>query len=417
MRLFKRNQEIRADTETTGETNVSAVLLQALLGKKKLTKEDALSIPTVVSSIDIIARTIASLHIKLYRQQEGKVTEIRDDRRLFLLNKDTLDTLTAKQFWKAILEDYYLDKGGYAYLNRSLNELASIHYVDACKISIQRNENPIFKDYDLYVHDKRYKPYEFLKLLRKTKNGSDSVSILEENALMLGVLYHELIYEKNMVQKGGNKRGFLNAQRKLSREAIEELKEAYKKLYSNNSENVVVLNDGIKFQEASNTSVEMQLNENKETNANEVSKIFKVPISIIKGNASKTDVDNFIKFCIMPLINEIECSLDRDLLLESEKADCYFAFDTKELTRGNLKERYEAYQIGLQNNFLQADEVRDKEDLEPLGIEWVKLGLDCVLYNPRTKEIYTPNTNQAVSIEDLKQSMPKHGEGEGGDEQ
>lgn len=410
---FKRKEEVRADTEIT--PSVESVLLQALLGRTQITKADALAVPTVSGAIDIIASTIASLPIKLYQQKNGRVTPVTDDKRLKLLNKETGDTLTAVQFWRALLEDYYLDKGGYAYLNKAWNEIQSIHYVDATKISIIRNEHPIFKDYDLYVHDKHYKPYEFLKILRKTKNGSDSVSIIEENALMIGVLYHELVYEQNMVKKGGNKKGFLKSAKNLSKDAMSALKEAYKKLYSNNSENVVVLNNGIEFQEASNTSVEMQLNENKETNANEVAKLFKMPIAIIKGSATQTDVDNFIKFCIMPLINDIECSLDRDLLLENEKESYYFAFDTKELTRGNIKERYEAYEIGLQNNFLQADEVREKEDLEPLGIEWIKLGLDSVLYNPKTREIYTPNTNKTVDIEDLKLERENNG-GENGKE-
>ena len=79
--------------------------------------------------------------------------------------------------------------------------------------------------------------------------------------------------------------------------------------------------------------------------------------------------------------------------MESEKASRYWAFDTKELTRGDIKERYEAYQIGLNQHFLQVDEIRKLEDMEPMGFDWITLGLDSVLYNPKTGQIYTPNTN------------------------
>ena len=44
---------------------------------------------------------------------------------------------------------------------------------------------------------------------------------------------------------------------------MDELKQAFANLYSNSSDNVVILNNGIRFQESSNTSVEMQLNENE----------------------------------------------------------------------------------------------------------------------------------------------------------
>ena len=38
------------------------------------------------------------------------------------------------------------------------------------------------------------------------------------------------------------------------------------------------------------------------------------------------------------------------------------------------------------------------EDLEPLGLNFIKLGLQDVLFNPETKQIYTPNTNQINTI-------------------
>mgnify|MGYP006873195532 CR=1 FL=1 len=43
-------------------------------------------------------------------------------------------------------------------------------------------------------------------------------------------------------------------------------------------------------------------------------------------------------------------------MLESEKEQGYYwAFDTKELTRGNIKERYDAYEVAVRNNILQID--------------------------------------------------------------
>lgn len=38
-----------------------------------------------------------------------------------------------------------------------------------------------------------------------------------------------------------------------------------------------------------------------------------------------------------------------------------------------------------------------QEDLAPLGLSWIRLGLQDVLYDPKTKRIYTPNTGQ-VSV-------------------
>lgn len=397
----KRKEEVRADTDAVTPTIESDLLLSCLLGKNAVTKEKAMEIPTVQACVNLIAGTIASLPINLYKKGEDGVVEEVRNRRTMLLNNDTGDTLTATQFWKAMIEDYYLGKGGYAYINWSGVDVKSIHYVDEAEVSIVKNTDPIFKDYDILIRGSQYKPFKFFKILRKTKDGMSSRSITEDSPLIINVTYSGLTYEESLVRKGGNKRGFLKSPRKLTQPAIDALKDAFRRLYGSTDENVVVLNDGIDFQEASNTSVEMQLNENKKANTTEICKLFGIPDGMINGSPTTADIDSFIRTCTV-VMNDIECSLDRDLLLESEKGLFYWAFDTKELTRGNIKERYEAYKIGLEKNFLQIDEVREKEDLEPIGFEWITLGLDSVLFNPKTGQIYTPNTNalQTMSPED-----------------
>ena len=97
MGIFNLKRKVRAETV---EPEVSDVLLRALVGSEELTKKQALEIPEVSACIDLIAGTVASMPVKLYVQKDTEVEEVKKDRRLRLLNKDTGDTLTAKQFWK-----------------------------------------------------------------------------------------------------------------------------------------------------------------------------------------------------------------------------------------------------------------------------------------------------------------------------
>lgn len=395
----KPEPEKRAEVQPeTGDVVESDVLLSALLGRDSVTRDVAVQIPAVAACVGLIADTIAGLPIRLY-EQKNEVEEITDDSRLFLLNSDTGDTLTAFQFWSAILADYFLGKGGFAYLNQVRGEVKSIHYVEESMVSYVKNVDPIFKDYDLMVNGKKYHPWQFFKILRHTKDGIVGHSVQEENPMLVEVAYKSLVYEKNLVARGGNKRGFLQSEKTLTKEAFEKLKEGFRRLYSSSDENVVVLNNGVKFQEASNTSVEMQLNENKETNAKEVCELFGVPLGMIVGGATEADRKVFIR-TIANVLADIESSLNRDLLLEDEKPTRYFSFDTRELTRGDIKERYEAYKIGLESHFLQVDEVRQQEDLEPIGFKWITIGLNDVLLDVENETIYTPNTNAMVNMTD-----------------
>ena len=390
MKLFNfRKRNIEEPAQTAND-----VLLSAILSQDSISCEQALNIPAVARCVNLISETVSMIPIKLYREEitggKRKTVEVTDSR-CDLLNEDTKDTLDGAQFKKALVRDYLLNGNAYAYINKQRNSVKSLHYVDSKNITINQNFNPIFKDYNILVHGQTYKPFEFLKILRATKDGARGSGIVEENGELLKVAYTTLKFEQNLVSTGGNKKGFINAKNRLTKEAIDALKAAWYKFYSNNDENVIILNEGLTFQEASNTSVEMQLNESKKSMSDSILEIFGMP--------TDWNWETFIKTAIMPILATFECALNRDLLLEKEKKSFYFAFDTKEIIKGDIKTRFEAYKTALESNLMQIDEVRYLENLEPLGLNFIKLGLQDVLFNPVTKEVYTPNTNQITNIE------------------
>lgn len=390
MRFFNR----RAAPEETQSTegNKEEDILQAFCSDENMTFDLAMKIPAFSACINLIANTIEMIPFKLYKWENNAVVEIKDDVRVRLLNQEPGDTLNATQLKKALVRDYF-NKGGYVYINRNGLNVESLHYVDSKEISFRYSTDPIFKDYMIMVRGKEYEPYQFLKILRSSQNGYESENFVEENKEILSVVYASLQYEKNLVKTGGNKKGFIKSPKKLADEAMKALKAAWRKLYQNSSENVVILNDGLDFKEASNTSIEMQINENKQTNSDEICKIFNMPPEMIKGDAKETTKIEYIQYCINPILSEIVCGLDRDFLLEKEKRSYFFAADTTELTKGDIKTRYEAYEIACKNGFMQIDEVRTKENLPELGLDFVKFGLQDVMYNTKTKEFYVPNMN------------------------
>lgn len=391
---FKIRAEDKTETETPEDT-----LLMASLADDVMTRDQAMNVPTFAACVNKIAEAVSTIPFKLYKVDEsGRLKEIKDDDRTELLNDDTGDTLDGVQFKRALTRDYLLGKGGYAYINRIGLKVKSIHYVKENELSFMYNSDPIFKDYDIMVQGSSYKPYEFLKILRNTEDGRSGKSIVAENSEVISVAYHSLKYEKNLVKTGGNKKGFIKSPKTLAKEAIDALKKAWRRLYQNSTENVVVLNNGLEFQEASNTSVEMQLNENKKTNGDEICKLFGMPPAMVNGKGTEQDRADFVQFCLNPVLKEFECALNRDLLLEKEKGTCFFAADTSELTKGDIEKRYKAYETASRNGFLQIDEIRRKENYPPLGLDFVRLGLQDVLFDPVTRQFYTPNTNETGGI-------------------
>lgn len=392
--MRKRDAEPAADP-IVPPAPVDDVLLSALLHGETITREKVMTLPAVNGAVDFISNTIASMPVKLYKVKQGKVEAVEEDNRVKMLNGDTGDTLDAFQLKKAMVTDYLLGKGGYCYIRKFRNEFTGLFYVEDRFITIMKVYEPIYKQFQIYVggyskgEDKNvgtFEPYEFIKLLRNTKDGASGVGYTVEVSKALETAYQTLLYQLGMVSTGGNKKGFLKAQRKLTQEEIDTLKRAWRNLYgNNNSEKVVVLNNGVEFQEASATAVESQLNESKKTLSDEVNALFHI---------YPNDFERTFKEAIYPIVKAFETALNRDLLLEKEKKNHFFEFDVKEIVRVNIKERYEAYKLAKETGFMTLNEIRRSENMEWIqGLDVINVGLGAVLYDVDRHVYYTPNSD------------------------
>lgn len=385
MGLFRRKEA--KNEATSGVLVGDKDLLSALMSGDVITKEQALSIPAVASAIDTIAGKISIIPLKLYKEtiKDGKkkVESVKDSR-CNLINDDTGDILDGVQFKKAIIADYFLEKGGYAFIQHNLNKVASIHYVDAEKITILKNENPIFKSCQISVNGAIYKEWQFLKLLRNTKDGASGRSVREEISKALLTAYENLVMLYSSAKKGGKKRGFLMTEKTLTKEVLEKLKQDWESLYSNDGLNSIVLPSGTKFQESTDSTFETSVNAIRKQLNDEIKEIFHIG----------TDEETF-QNAIIPILTAFECASNRVLLLEKEKENGYFfAFDTKEMLKGDMKTRFEAYGSAIEKGWMKPNEARYFENMDELdGLDVINFGLSAVLYDPTTKTYYTPNTN------------------------
>lgn len=409
MALFKRKKKVdipetekRDDNTGFRPDDPAADLARAFGLNEAMTFEKAMQLPPVSASIDFISSICARVPIKLYREsieEEGTRTEeVTDDIRTELLNGNTGDSLNAYQMKKAWVTDYFGEGQGYIFIDKNFLGWRSLRYVEQVNISINVNSDPIFKDADIFIADKKYFYWDFLRLCRDTKDGFKGKSIIDTNGELITLMYKTMRFEKKLMDTGGNKKGFLKAASKLTDKAMSDIKAAWRDLYSvNDSNNVMVLNNGLDYKDTSATSTELQLNENKLTNNDLLTMIFLLSAKALQG-ASDDDIVSAVKTAVIPIIEQMEQAFNEGLLLESEKKTMYWACDTSALERGDILKRFQAYKLAIEGNFMQADEVRYKEDMPALGLNWIRLGLDDVLYDPKTKTIYTPNTNASVKV-------------------
>lgn len=409
-KFFRRDDQQPAQAagnQNAGQTigdpgTISDVLLRALISGTPITREQALTIPAVAADVDFIAGAVACMPAKLYKRKNGEIEEVTDDPRVNMLNCDTGDTLDGFQLKKAMVTDYFLGKGGYCYIERRGNTVTGLYYVRDIDVStVIDYENPIYKNYKIICGAYEYKPFEFIKLLRNTQNGAEGVGVIEELQKALEAAYRTLLYQIQLVKTGGNKRGFLKSERRLGDNEITALKEGWRRMYGAGAGNeeteqtVIVLNDGVDFKEASSTSVEMQLNENKKTFSDEIHGIFHVT----------DDFELTFKNAIYPIVKAFETALNRDLLLEKEKGKYFFELDVKEIIKASIKDRYDSYKIAKECGFMTTNEMRQRENMNKIaGGDVINVGLSAVLYDVKTHKYYTPNTGTAETLQETEEA-------------
>ena len=419
MGLFKRTrtQEIRAAPEVRAEQMLEVDgALEAFFKvlnttTRNFSQDEAMGIPALAGCLEFICGIAASVPVRLY--EVGKEErEITDDYRLRILNEDTGDLLTGPEWKKAFFMDYLLRGRSWAYQNMRLNRLESLHYVDDRAVSVSTNEDPIFKSAVVNIHGKVYYPWQFIHMARNSRDGVRGQGLLEQANRQLSMALNYIDFENALVKGGGSKRGFLQSERKLENDQLNDLKEGFEKVYGNSYEGFVILNIGVTFTPAQATSVEMQLAENKARNREDICSLLCLSADIITGKAKAEDFYRGIQVAVLPLLDRFDKALNRSALLESEKDHLRFACDTRDLQNSEgLIKRYNAYTAACKAGWLSKNEIRYKEKMPAIdGLDVVSLGLGDVIYDIKTGKYFVPNTGQTVEMKEINAGGQEGGE-------
>ena len=364
-----------------------------------VSREKALSLPSVYANVELIANTIGNLEIKLYRENKGSVEEVKDDYRILLLNDEPNAFMTGDELKKAMVRDYLLEGNCYVYIEGQglSKEKQKLHYIPTNQISLLLSPGAILKEVTVLIEGQNYDISQFLICTKNTLNGVEGKGIVAECNDILKQALDNMEYTSRTMGNGGVKRGVLQSTRRLTAEAIAELKKAWKRLYEKNND-CIVLNEGITYHELQQTGAEMQMIESKSAIDADICKLFNVPVNMFNSSIPAEVWDAFIKLSITPILDKFEKALNKCLLETSEKGKYYFAFDTKQLNKGDIEKRFKAYEIALKNGFMTPSEVRFEEDLNEITtLNFVKLNLGDVLMDIASGSIYTPNTNTTVN--------------------
>jgi HK97 family phage portal protein len=168
--------------------------------------------------------------------------------------------------------------------------------------------------------------------------------------------------------------GVLKHPGKLSPEAIERLANDWQATYSgaHNANKTAILYEGMEWSPISIKPEEAQFLETRKFQAETIcGQIFRIPLHKIGllDHATFSNIEHqgieFATDSIRPRCCRLEAAINNQLIGVDEP-DLYAEFCLDALYRGDLEARYRAYATGIQWGFLNRDEVRQRDNLNPI---------------------------------------------------
>lgn len=197
---------------------------------------------------------------------------------------------------------------------------------------------------------------------------------------------------------------------KLSDNAKAWLKETlseYSKL--ENKFKPLITEEGGKIEQLGISNSDSQFLESRNFNVEEIARIFRVP-PILLGHPTNTMTYasaeqiflSFGKFTILPWCRRIEHSANRYLLSPKDREKYFFEFNLEGLLRADTKTRYEAYASARQWGWMNPNEIRKLENMDPLPDDKGDIYLEPE--NMRPAGEYKPKTR--LNLEEEENASP-----------
>ncbi len=344
--------------------------------------DTALRFTAVFSAVRILAETIATLPLIVYRRLPNDGKERATDYFLYpLLHDQPNEEQTRTEFVEMLQGHLALRGNAYAQIDRKMGRPARLVPLHPDRVEVSRagNGELIYK-----VTSESGSPYslrqrkgEIMHIRGLSSDGVTGLNPIElfREAVALGLAYEE--YSARLFGNGANLQGVLETPQAMSDTALKRFREIWQQNYGGlaNSGKTAILEGGMKWQAIGLRPVDAEFITSRKFQVTEIARIFRVPPHMLADleRATFSNIEHqsieFIRDTIRPWLVRWEQALTRDLI-PAEDRDRYFVeFLIDGLMRGDMKSRYDAYSIGRNNGWLSANDIRRLENMNPLPPE------------------------------------------------
>lgn len=345
-----------------------------------MTPDRAVQITAVFAAIRVLAEGLASLPLVVYRRLPGGGKERAVDHPLYdLLHNQPNPEITSFMFRETL--QGHLCTFGNCYAEIETDGRGRI----AALWPLQASETePRWVDGRLYYvttlpekfnHERVGLPAERVLHIRGlSPDGLSGYSPIQLARRALGLAAAAEEYGSAFFGNGAQPGGVLEHPAHLSPEAHARLKTDWEVMHQGleNSHRIAILEEGMAYKQTSIPPEDAQFLETRKFQISEIARIYRVPPHMLADldRATFSNIEHlsleFVNFTLRPWMVRWEQEILRCLFTRDERKTYFAEFLVDGLLRGDIQSRYAAYHTAWQDGWINWNEIREKENLNPI---------------------------------------------------
>jgi len=341
---------------------------------KTVNERTAMQTTAVYACVRILAETIASLPLNVYRSTDNGKEKAIDHQLYYLLHDEPNPEMTSFVFRETLMSHLLLWGNAYAQIIRDgRGKVLALYPLLPDRMTVDRTtEGQLYFEYRKDTGYVILRPEDILHIPGLGFDGLVGYSpiAMAKNAIGMAIATEE--YGGKFFANGASPGGVLEHPGVVKDPA--RIRESWNAVYqgSSNAHRIAVLEEGMKFQSIGIPPEQAQFLETRKFQTEEICRIFRVPPHLV-ANLDKATFSNiehqsisFVVHTIRPWLVRLEQGMNKALLTPSEKGQYFVGFVVDGLLRGDYASRMQGYAIGIQNGFLSPNDVRTLENMNTI---------------------------------------------------
>jgi len=346
---------------------------------KFVNEQTSLQCSAVYACVRVIAETVASLPFNVYRRlPEGGKRVATEHPVHYLIHDSPNEELTAYEFWETLMLHVLTWGNAYArVLTGARDVVTALIPIPPDRVEVRRDLDTGVRYYRISEPGKDPEILFDDQILHIPGLGYDGLrgySPIEMQRQAVGLALAAEEYGARFFGNNAAPPMYLHSTQQLTDKSKENLMQWFSRKFGgvSNSHKLGILDNGVEIKTVPINHRDIQFLELRKFQIEEIARIFRVPLHLIQNldRSTHNNIENqsidFAMHTIRPWLVRIEKRVNKALFGPRESGTYFAEFVMEGLLRGDAKSRAEFYTAMRNAGIMTANEIREKENLNPL---------------------------------------------------